>query len=261
MHIHIDSEDRTSGNPSSFLIDLQSIGGALSRGANGKVGVKAVQIPYTWYNCRNGYNNSFRVIFSNLSSKIIYCGYSGINDLEGSPSASNMSASIIAQMNTNGAGDVFTGSINNVNGIYTITESAARSFSIIFDQDPFTYRVLGFASAGTYNSSGGVIKGTNVINVTAERWLYIKTNVPIKDGYDYDSYADNISGVICKVPVSGSGIAPFSIINYEPYNINMRDCGQFNNSVRFELVHDDNTPVNLHGINWAMTLVYENQPR
>lgn len=255
MHIHIDSADRTSGTIDNFTIDLQSIGGALSRGTNGMIGVKTIQVPYTWYNIRNKVNNSFRVVFSDLGTKIIYLA--STTGGEGSPTMTQINANIISQMNVNTAGNTFTGLVNTVDGSYTLTETSGFFWSIVFDQDPFTNKVLGFADSITYAATAGRIKGANFINTTPERYLYIKTNFPIKDGYDFDSFTDNISGILTKVPVTGPSIVIGSNITYEPFNLNMRECGNFNNLVTFKLVHDNNTPVDLHGLDWCMTLVYE----
>jgi len=260
MHIHIDSSNRHSGTTSEFSIDLSSISGSFTRTTEGLIGVKQVQIPYTFYNIMNGVNNSFRFVFSDSSSKFIYL--TGNSTRNGNMSASVICANIATQLNANTSGQTFTCIIDsNITGCMIISvTSGATSFSIDTSVgDKNTYKVIGFYQNAIENVVGNQIYGVYVMNVTPRRYLYVKTNIPMKNGYDFDSFTQNVSGIIAKIPVAGPNISLFSNVLYEPVNINMRLCGPVQNMVNFSLYDDQNTLVDLNGLDWSMTLIYENQ--
>jgi hypothetical protein len=257
MKIHINSEDRADNETAEdFNINLSSINGRRTGVQTFMIG--SVQLPLTFYQIRNNYNNSFTFTFDNGSSKTVYVGGTIGNTTEGSPSASIMATNIQGQININTSSQVFSVSVNTSTGRLTITKtSGANVFSITFNRDPYTYKVLGMTNNVQNSSVSGVIEGTNVVNMTMTDSIYIKSNVNYTNGDDWDSFNKSSNNYICKIPITQQGVSAFSNLYYTNEDLEERTIDRLTGHLNFQLVYHDGSRVNLNGHDYSMTLIYK----
>lgn len=251
MLISLNSEDRVGGTNEEPVFDLTPLGSHHTRGS-GTLSVRAVTLPYTFYTVEQGTNNSFTYLDSNGVSKLIYVNGSASS---GSPSATQMVTNIQAQLNINTDGAVWTVSINQVTAKLTFTSTKLSTFQFGSPADPETYKVLGFDSA----TSAVFLANTprtfnNLINLSPHQFVFVRCNLPIQTGHDFDSYTQNIGDAIAKVEITGN---PFTNIYYEPKNLEIRMIMSLSGQFTFRLTNRKNKVLNLNGIPWSITLDFD----
>lgn len=261
MKIHINSEDRASNEiPERFSINLGSIGNHRS---DHQIAVTSVQIPLSFYQLRKGYNNEFRMTFSDLSTKSIFLGnipqvngYNGNDKYDGNPSATVMGANIVSQLNVNTSGQIFSYSVNTNTGRFTIKTSVSSTFSIT-KIDPYVFSVMGFDdAASSYSTSNGILESPRGVNMTPFDCLYIKSSIDSSNDGDYDSRTKGQTNIIAKVPCTIQNITMFSNLLYEPTVPIYKRIAHLNGSYKFELIYQTGETVNLNGGEWSFTLDY-----
>jgi hypothetical protein len=267
MLIHINSEHRQENEtPENFTLPIN-----VSNKFDGEhyLSIESVQIPLSFYQVRENYNNQFNVQFSNGSTKAIYPfidNTTGVNIYSGNPTATQICSNIQAQMNINSSGQTFTVTVNPQTAkILFKYVTGANVFTVDFQTysatNPETSKLLGFVknSVNTSNASG-VVVAPYVINVTPIDSIFIKSNISFKNGGDYESKNKNHSSIIAKIPVTRQDASSFSNLYWNPSYLSPRKVNKLNTTYNFELIYGDSyTPVNLNGLDWSMTLNYINE--
>jgi hypothetical protein len=247
MLINIHSADRSAGTLEQPVMNFQPLQSHHTRGG-GIISVKSVEIPFTWYKFRNGVNNTFRYIDSLGASKDIYLGHPTLQ--EGSPSASQLITTLTTQLNINTDGAVWTITSDPLRAQFSFRSTLAATWA--FDRDPETFEALGFAFNSNKVFTANVPISTNfTFNLSPDPYIYVRTNMPINTGHDYDSYTKQVSDIIAKVPVN---LNQFSNLVYEPQSPEERVCGLISSEVQFKITDRKGRVLNLNGNNWSMTL-------
>ena len=251
MLIHINSQDKNSGTNEDFTIDFNNIGNHHTSGG-GIIGIKHAEIPYSWYVCRNNVNNAFVYIDSNSAESVIFLGNT-IYPYEGSPSGSTLIANLISQLNSKATdGSVWTITLSPVTGKLTFTNTHNWGF-IFGGTNPETNEVLGFTSQTvTQLASPWTVTADNVANLAPNKYLYIRTTLPIA-AHDYDSFTDNNSDVFAKIPIT---VNPYSNVYYEEKNPVYRTCASLT-TAKFKLTDHKNRIIDLNGIPWSLSLEFK----
>jgi hypothetical protein len=252
MLISLNSEDRVGGTNEEPIFDLTPLGSHHTRGS-GTLSVRSVTLPYTFYTVETGVNNTFTYVDSNAVPKLIYITGSNIS---GSPSATQMITNIQTQLNVNTDGAVWTVAINQITAKITFSSTKLSTFQFGGAQgDNETYKVLGFDT----NTSAVFLANTartfpNMINLSPHQFIFIRCNLPIQTGHDFDSYTQNVGDAIAKVEITGN---PFTNIYYEPKTLEVRMVMGLSGQFTFRLTNRKNKVLNLNGIPWSITLDFD----
>lgn len=265
MLLHINSEDRADNETAErFAVNFGNIGN--DRNNEHFLAVESVQIPLSFYQVRELYNNQFNVQFSNGSTKAVYPfvdNSTGVNVYSGNPTATQICSNIQAQMNINSSGQTFTVTVNPQTAkILFKYATGANVFTLDFatydSTNPETAKLLGFVrnSVNTSNASG-IVVAPNMVNVTPIDSIFIKSSISFKNGSDFDSKTGGQNQIIAKIPVIRQDCVAFSNLYYNPSNIQLRPVNKIVGSHTFELVYPNGTRVNLNGVDWSMSMIYK----
>lgn len=237
--LNVSSEDRINGTPENFTVKLTNITNNNERNKSQLLGVNLVSFSNTIYQITNK-NNSLTWIFSNSTSRIITIP-------EGSPSSAFIVAFLLANVNVNSVGDVYTIAVSNSTAKITFAESSNRNFSFIFNNN--TKDVFGFDNNAQPTASS--FTSQKVINVTPNTSLFIRSSQKF-DISDINSSQLN-SNYMFKVPISG---AFGSIVNYQVNNTLMRKIQQLRDTMDISLHLEDGTLANLNGGFFHIQFIY-----
>ena len=135
-------------------------------------------------------------------------------------------------------------------GILKITQSPAYPASLYFGNTSLS-SVFGFPrdSTNIFNGSG-VLLGSQVINLNESNTVYLNSSMVSSFFNDATS---NSSNTLCVV-YTGSYVNYSYITQYFDIITNMKPFFSKNSQFSFSLVDQDNTPVNLHGVDFSFTL-------
>ena len=248
MIININSQDRQSGTNEEFAIDFGVLAQHHAKNG-GRISMKTAEIPYSWYTMRNGVNNTFTYTDSNSAVKTIYLGsLTGTN--EGSPSASVIIANLTTQLNVNTDSAVWTINIDSTTGKFFF--SATKAWTFTFDPALETNDVLGFSTGVTTGVASTVFYPPHVANLAPNKYVYIRTNIPINSGHDFDSYSKNVSDIIAKIQIN---VNPYSNIYFEEKIMVPRICPTLH-QCNFRLTDHKNRTLNLNGVPWSFSLQF-----
>jgi hypothetical protein len=248
MLLNFNSEDRSFGSNETPTFTVLSLGMRHTTGG-GKIGVKSIELPYTFFTCRNGINNAFRYTQSNgTTSKIIYLSGSVI---EGSPNINVIVANLKAQLDVNTEGAVWTITVNASTGKLTFLSTFAATFTQI---DPEVFAMIGLNAGNPPTFFSNLAYTTpHVINVNPVKYVFVHSDLPTSVN-DYDSFTKNHSQVITKIPIN---VNAFSNVFVENSEIEYRPCGQISSVLSFRLTDTKNREINLNGVPWSITLDFD----
>lgn len=257
--IHINSEHRKNGTAEDFSLPI-IVGNSVGIANSHFLAVQQVTLPLTFYQVRNSVNSRFTFTFSNGSTKVVYVYIDNSSDqpmYEGNPSISSIINSIQTQINVNSSGQVFTVTVSTTTGKITF-KSNTGGYSIDFNLDPFTKKVLGFLNSSYSSSVTGYLTSDATVCVTPVDSIYVKSNIQFTNGGDFDSKSLSISNVLCKISTIRQDVTAFGNLLYEPKFADFRQVNKLNDDVKFTLYYgDSNTPVSLNGQDWGLTLIYK----
>lgn len=256
MRVHINSDDREGGTDSSFTINLATLS-QYTKGMN-RFAVESVDVPYSFWKIRaNLSNEAFRVKYFDNSTKLIkYVNHPVVNVSIGNPNITDIISAMKAQMDNGDVGNLqtFTISVDSIHGLLVITST--HNFSLDFTVQRYAGNVIGFRE-DLYDSFAinGVqtIYSPTVIDLVPDKHLYLKSSLNTVG--DYISETKRVENVICKIPVVGSGVVEFGLINYQPYHLDWKPLPELSGTVSFELVDMNNNPVDLHEVPFGFTLI------
>jgi hypothetical protein len=225
-----------------------------------QVGVHNATIPHTWYN-----------IFGR--NWMIYLGYGGVQSISGSIPDQNYTAYTLAtafQTSVNnamlaaGLGATFIVSYNADTNFYTFSNSVvALTAPWYFMQvQDSCYLELGLRllannrvaqASSSLNSNGTayVLTPAAMVDLSAFHGVYINFISQVSNAQaSYNGLSQ--TSILARVPVR----QPFGAIEtYEPDNITYVYLPNASlTDVHITLTGDDGQPLDLHGVNWTMTL-------
>lgn len=249
--VHINSLDRVSGTNNKFGITLDPILANIKTGR--RVKVKSVEVPFSFYTVRNGYNNSFTYTDSNLNSKTIYLTGS---TQDGTISSTQLITNVLAQLNINTDSCVWTITVSTVTAKLTIT--ATRNSLWQFDKDPKVQAIFGILETDTGVNFVANIPKTLAypINLSPYRYVYVNSSLRLTSGLDYDSYLKGSGTIIAKVPMNVNG---FNNIYYEPQEAVHRGVQDFSGVIEFWVTDREGKIIDLNNVPWSLTLELDRQ--
>lgn len=252
MLINLNSEDRTGGTNEAPTFDFTNLGRHHTKNG-GQVGVKSIELPYTFFTCKNGINNRFTYTQSDLTTtKTIYLGSNTVTPFEGSPSAATMIALVQAQLNINTDAAVWTLSLDSTTAKVRVSCTKNSLWTAI---DPEVFAMLGFSSTTTIPFvANSVYYSDYVVNVNPIKYIFVRANLPISTGHDYDSFSKSSSDIIAKIPVN---LNAFSNLFLEVQNVEYRECQSLNAQITFRLTDSKNRSIDLNGVPWSMTMDFD----
>ena len=254
MKIHINSQDRDSGTNENFRITMNSLA-QYSKGSH-RIALAQIDVPYSFYKIRENLQNLyFWVIYAGPEpDRKIWFVNDFEEDHEGNPTLSDVFTTLKAQMDI--PAQTFAFSIDTVTGKVKITSNA--SFILNFTQQKKAGELLGFGAEeypSTLVGLNHVLLSDRVVDLAPDKHLYLTTSMSING--DYTSENKKVTNVLCKIPVVGADISEFSLITYEPKNLDWKHCREICSDVEFGLMDMNNNPINLNGICWGFTLILD----
>lgn len=222
------------------------------------VGVHNASIPHTWYN-----------VFG--TRWLIYFGYGGVGALTGTIADQNYTAttlaaafqaSVQAAQVAAGLAATFTVTYNSATNFYTMSNSVvagAAPWYFMYVEDN-VYLELGLRqlaqgktleSASSFTGVSYDLTPPAMVDLSAFHGVYVQLQ-----GYASNSIASynglNQAAILARIPIRN----PFGAIEtYEPDNVEYVPIPNAAlTDLHIVLVGDDGQQLNLHGIDWTMTL-------
>lgn len=112
------------------------------------------------------------------------------------------------------------------------------------------YNILGFSKGLTYESTNGILKSCNGVNLDSIQYINIKMmNISTNNITKYNT---NDRNIICSIPVD---VPPYSVITYK--NTNNFRVNTFRNTlpeIIIEFSDQNGNNINFNGVEWSMVL-------
>lgn len=234
---HINSAERLSGTPSNFDYKVEVSNGSLEE--YDSVVLLTTSIPKSYYAIEEN-KNTF--IFENETSLQV-----SIDFPVGTYNIYDFCEKLKELLDNNSA-NVYTCQVNIQTAKIIITSSDLGSTFKILPGN-FLYERFGFDKDSTNTSVGGIIVSTNVVDMSPENDLYIRSNI-VSGGIN--------SNEDILIDVQASGIAPFGRVQFFNTDLQGYTKGLNNKSniYNFRLTNEFNEEMNLNGINWSMSLLF-----
>ena len=238
--IYVSSKDRTSGNSSSFLYDLQ----INPNNQFDKVVVLSASIPKSYYLISDD-NNEFTLTELNISITLYIPN--------GNYTLTSLKAILIETLNSGSPNgwiyNVAYPNINDINdGKLTFTVINNNNNQPSFQFTEYIYEQMGFNPNTTYTFNNNILKSVNVINLQLLDAVFInsdicnnKTNSILQEIF---SNTDDYSNMIYKC--------------YSPEAYS-KDIANKNGAYKFYLTTKYGNQINLNGLNWNFTLLLYKQ--
>jgi hypothetical protein len=259
-YIHLSSEfaNENRGNPSECHFRVNSAISAGNEEYCMLLGVHNATIPHTWYN-----------IFGTRWA--IHFGYGGVDVLTGSIVDQNYTAatlaavfqaSVQAAQVAAGLSATFVVTYNSATNFYTFSNSvvagAAPWYFVYIEDNIYLELGLRLLSQGKTNAVASSFTGVDysltpmaMVDLSGFHGVYVQLQ-----GYTSNSLASynglNQAAILARVPIRN----PFGAIEtYEPDNVEYVVLPNAAlTDLHIILVGDDGEQLNLHGIDWTMTL-------
>jgi len=234
---HINSAERLNGTPSNFNYKVQITNGSLEE--YDSVVLLSTSIPKSYYAIEEN-KNTFT--FENETTTQV-----SIDIPIGTYSAYDFCEKLKELLDAN-SGNTYTCEINLQTAKITITSSDLGSTFKILPGN-FLYERFGFDKNSTNTSASGILVSSNVVDMSPENDLYIRSNV-VSGGIN--------SNEDILIDVQASGIPPFGRVQL--YNTDLqgytKGLNNKSNIFNFTLTNEFNEELNLNGVDWTMSLLF-----
>lgn len=246
--LNFNSKDRISGTNSAFYSEPQTLGD----NRYDTCCVVGASIPKSFYNMPSGYN-TFKLIENGFPAGVIITipiGSYTKNNLQ--PVLSSLLTTASSSMN----GYTYTLSYPSALVADTFKYTITISGGVLPNQPSIQmlsgntspFRQLGFDSGTTYPFVNNVLTSVNAINLSFILRAFVKSNMVIDANQD-----------ILQEFLAYGSFPMLSVISFQQLNFDM-NSRKLNpavvNSWFFELVDDFDQPIDLNGINWAISIVF-----
>lgn len=242
FQITIDSRDRLTGTDAQFY--FQVLFPSYTEKYD-RVALCQATVPRSLYNIEEGYN-SFTLTEDGMDSLVtIDAGIYSMTTLGQALTAEMTAASTIATQTYTVVGSMVTGR-------YTFTAGHTNhTISLTFEYPNSTTQLyggiaetLGFLNS-TYSFTSGVLTAPNFMNLSSESSIYLRTNlVP--------------TGILGVIYTQGNQIGSYALYNNPDLVLNSFPYQQspMTNSYSMTITDENNTPINLQGLNWSFQLLF-----
>jgi hypothetical protein len=239
---HLNSANRISGTNSDFNVKVDLTGTGFSITNFDSVCLLSASIPKSYYAIQDGMNT---FIFGE-NATTGYVEYT-ITIPPGTYSANNFATTVSNLINDN-TEFTYTITVDLNKAKFTFTSSNPIKTYVVKPGE-FLYNRFGLEKNSTNNSSGGFIFSDNVIDMSPESDLFIRSDI-ISGGADAneDIFYD----------IQASNVPPFGriqTIDSDPQQ-HSRVLNNTQDTYRFFITDEFGNAINLNGLNWTATILF-----
>jgi hypothetical protein len=254
--VYVNSKNRSAGNADNFTIDFKDFGHKYQKA---KISVLDVQIPFSFYNVLNQYNNVFIYTWG-TSTKITITFDEGLYDSE--DIVNNLQDYINVRTAdthvnpTNSDPNTYTVEYNDITKkIYiSINNGANGNFAVNHISDgtnSLAINSLGWTTDGTLSTTP---EASNEPIKLYPQSLYLYAS-GLSAGYN--TTTQQISRILCKIPVVPT--TEGGTIDYRPNFPVKYDVNNFLTSCSFHLEDENGNQISLQNLDWQFTLLLETE--
>ena len=213
-----------------------------------QIGIEHISIPHSFYLIETGVNDSFSLKSAGdltYSEIVISAGNYDVYTL-----ISEIEEKIGASASLGNATDYSVTYIKSTNLLQFY--NSVVEFELVMNNDG-AIEILGFP-VGSYNSASQIILSQKPINLVGTDAIYITTDMPSSN--TYSSKTGKMSHVIARVPIN---VPSNYLIEYENQTKfkSLLPNGMSLSSLRLRLTDKSGNIINLHGLNWSISMIIE----
>lgn len=246
----VDSSDKASGTVSDFNVTLPQ------NHTISSMRLVTAEIPFAWYVIRTGVND--KIDFNEGAADI------AATISAGSYTSTTMATEIkdkIQAASTAGDGRTYTVSVSTITGKMTIATSTG-TFTLKWQSganaNTTIAPIIGYSTAADDTGSTSYI-GDNLINLSGERYIYVKTDSAkgVYHGVTSTTSGDSDNGddvILAKIPVCCNFGSTIFFQDLGAIVTKFIKLPSLSNSINFKLTFaGSDDAIDMNGIDWSLT--------